>query len=172
MIDPELKYCPKCNDEYRAEIIRCAECGVELISGKDILAAAKHVNERKKSRSGKIGPHDDIVPIHKGQLNEIRDIEKELKAENIAYLVSGDGNSCNKGCCPSNFCLEVRREDALEAYTIIQAHIERTTALSHHDLSHCDVVFDPSVKHATCPACGFKFQTTTTTCPDCGLCFG
>lgn len=172
MIDPELKYCPKCNDEYRAEIKRCAECGVELVSGADVLAAVDLANARKKSRGGQIGPQEETVPIHKGQLNEIRGMELDLRSENIAYLVRGDESSCNKGCCPTTFSLEVRREDALEAYAVVQAHVERTTALSHHDLSHCDVVFDPSARQATCPACGFKFQTTTTTCPDCGLCFG
>ncbi len=27
IIDPELKYCPQCRDEYRAEIVWCPACG-------------------------------------------------------------------------------------------------------------------------------------------------
>lgn len=172
MIDPELKYCPQCNDEYRAEIERCAECGVALLSGADMLAVVNRANERKNSRTGEIGPDEDIVPIHKGQLNEIRAMEPELRAENIGYLITGEGSSCKKGCCPSTFLLQVRRPDAPDAFAVVQAHLERTTALNHHDLSSCDTVFNPEAGHATCPACGFEFQTTTTTCPDCGLCFG
>lgn len=172
MIDPELKYCPQCNDEYRAEIERCAECGVALLSGADMLAVVNRANERKNSRSGEIGPDEDIVAIHKGQLNEIRAMEPELRAENIGYLITGEGSSCKKGCCPSTFLLQVRRPDAPDAFAVVQAHLERTTALNHHDLSSCDTVFNPEAGLATCPACGFEFQTTTTTCPDCGLCFG
>ncbi|MCK9296782.1 MAG: hypothetical protein M0P70_17090 [Desulfobulbaceae bacterium] len=172
MIDPELKYCPQCNDEYRAEIEVCAACGVALLSGADMLAAVTRADARKNSRAGEIGPGEDIVAIHKGQLNEIRAMEKELQAENIGYLITGEGSSCKKGCCPTTFYLQVRRQDAPDAFAVVQAHIERTTALNHHDLSTCDAVFNPEARQATCPACGFEFQTNTTVCPDCGLCFG
>ena len=37
-IDPDLQYCPSCNDEYRAEIHVCAACGIDLLSGEQMLA--------------------------------------------------------------------------------------------------------------------------------------
>ncbi|MBI5557904.1 MAG: hypothetical protein HY885_09720 [Deltaproteobacteria bacterium] len=172
MIDPELKYCQKCQDEYRADIEICAECGSPLLTGSEMLAAARRGNERRDAGDSGLGQGEELVAIHKGQLNEIKAIEKELKAENIDAIITGDEKSCQKNCCPSTFYLQVRRVDAMDASAVVQSYIDKTTALSQHDMSHCDAVFNPEARQAVCPACGFKFQTTTTTCPDCGLCFG
>ncbi len=174
MIDPDFKYCPQCKDEYRAEIIVCADCGITLLSGKEMMERQKGSLSRKNSRRQDITPEDDIVSIHKADMKEVKLLEKELQKENIAVLIAseGGGSSCGKGCCGSSFLLQVLREDGRDAYAVVQAYIDRTTAISHHDLSHCDTVFNPEEKQAVCPACGFKFQTSAAICPDCGLCFG
>ena len=38
-IESDLKYCPRCGDEYRAEIATCAACRCDLLSGRQVLAA-------------------------------------------------------------------------------------------------------------------------------------
>lgn len=175
MIDPELKYCPRCKDEYRAEITLCADCGVALLSGKEMMERSKDSLARKNGRQKEITPEDDLVSIHKADMKEVKILEKELQKENIAVLIAGEGggSSCGKGCCgSSSFYLQVHRGDARDAFAVVQAYIDRTTAISHHDLSHCDSVYNPEEKQAVCPACGFKFQTSAAICPDCGLCFG
>ena len=96
MIDPDLKYCPKCKDEYRADITLCADCGITLLSGSEMLAATGKLDVIRNSRKGAIVPGDDIVPIHKGPLGELRPIEKELLAENIGVIISKDAGGC--GC--------------------------------------------------------------------------
>jgi hypothetical protein len=55
---------------------------------------------------------------------------------------------------------------------LIQTVFVQQTGLDGHDTSLADTVFNPDAGYATCPACGFEFETSTTTCPDCGLCFG
>ena len=172
MIDPELKYCPKCEDEYRAEIETCASCRIQLITGNDKLVMEEARKQRLTGRRGELTPEDDIVTIHGGQLNDIRHIEELLAVERIGTLVIGDDKSCGKGCCPSTYYLQVRREDALDALGIIKAEHKRVTALDHHDNSHADSVYDDKADEATCPACGHTFSTKAATCPDCGLCFG
>lgn len=172
-IDPELKYCPRCNDEYRAEIVQCAACGIPLLSGAEVLKRQGDVRSRRENRRRAIGPEDDIVALHKGDMQEIKRIEAELRREKIATLLVGEGGgSCGKGCCGTSLYLHVHRDDAADAVAVIQSYIDRTTAISHHDLSHCDEVFNPEKVQACCPACGFRFQTSSTVCPDCGLCFG
>ena len=96
MIDPDLKYCPKCKDEYRADIEMCAECGIILLSGSEMLSANGQFEKVRNRRKGAIVPGDDIVPIHKGPLGELRPIEKELLAENIGVIISKDAEGC--GC--------------------------------------------------------------------------
>lgn len=171
-IEPDLKYCPQCNDEYRAEIARCATCGIELETGVDRLARQEAAARRRTQRRVTLTAEDDIVSIHRGPLAEIKRIERMLAAENIGSLVTGDEQSCNKGCCPSNFYLQVRREDASDAFMVIQKDHRSQTALDHHDHGCAEGVFDQDAGTAVCPACGFSFTTNQTTCPDCGLCFG
>ena len=174
MIDPELKYCPQCEDEYRAEIDTCATCEIPLITGSEKLSMEEARKQRLTTRQGELTQEDDIVTIHGGQINDIKHIEGLLAAERIGTLVVGDDKSCDKGCCPSNYYLQVRREDAMDALEIIKAEHHRATGLvGHHDENgHADSVYDSSAGQATCPACGHTFPTSTTTCPDCGLCFG
>jgi len=96
MIDPDLKYCPKCKDEYRADIELCAECGITLLSGSEMLSSTSKLEVIKSARKGDIVPEDDIVPVHKGPLGELRPIEKELQSENIGVIISKDAGGC--GC--------------------------------------------------------------------------
>lgn len=171
MIDPELRYCPKCKDEYMAHVVNCAACEIPLISGTEMLAIEQSHHARRAQRATAISADDDIVTIHQAQLGEIRRLEDLLAAEGIAYLISGDDKACGQGCCPSSFLLSVLREDALDAFKIIQQEFERTTGLSDHDHTHAEAVFNPASLLVKCPACGATFTPTGPECPDCGLCF-
>jgi len=172
MFEPDLKYCPQCRDEYRAEIVRCAVCGVELLLGSEMVNLDNGKQMQRERRTDALSPTDDLVAIHKAPIADIRHLEELLRHERIICLVSGDEQSCNKGCCPTSFYLLVRREDASDAVGVIQAVHAQNTALHHHDTSHSHGVFNADAGEACCPACGHKFPTAFTTCPDCGLCFG
>lgn len=172
MIDPDLKYCPQCEDEYRADIENCAVCKIPLITGRDKIAMREAQQRQLAQRKGALSPDEDIVTIHSASMQDMKHLEELLAVENIGTLVVGDDNSCGKGCCPSTYYLQVRREDAQDAYKIILAEQQRLTALHYHDTAHVDNVFNADAGEATCPACGHTFSTTSTTCPDCGLCFG
>ncbi len=85
-------------------------------------------------------------------------------------MVSPDGG-CGKGCCGSDVELKIRKEDGTAALKIIDSDFDRMTGFT--DLSHefADNGFNPEDQEASCPACGETFSTSTSTCPDCGLCF-
>jgi uncharacterized Zn ribbon protein len=170
MIDPELKYCPKCKDEYRAEIIVCAACEATLLTGLEMLARQREGEGKRSSRKGSLTETDDLVAVRRGPLGELRAYEQLLKAEGIATLMAGDEKSCGKGCCAGNFDLVVRREDAAEAVKLIEAEIRRTAQIDIGSACHHDAVFHDEAVETTCPACGHKFPPSPE-CPDCGLCF-
>lgn len=172
MIDPELKYCPKCNDEYRAEIVQCASCGIHLLSGAELLEFQKKQTAHRSNRLGALTASDEIVSIHQGSAGELTAFEKILQQENIGVMIVDKSQGCGKGCCGTTLDLMVRKEEASDAYHLVQAALDKTRALDDHDLSGCDTVVNMDAGETTCPACGFTFQTSTTTCPDCGLCFG
>ncbi len=169
--ESDLKYCPQCQDEYRAEIKTCASCHIDLIRGAEMVALGDRSQQERKSRRGALTVDDDIVTIHKGPLADLKKLEKAFLRENIGMMIVGDEGGCNKGCCPTTFFLQVRREDAQAGMVLIQEDFQQVTGLDDYDTRHCEAVFNQDASHANCPACGFEFETSTTTCPDCGLCF-
>jgi len=171
MIDPELKYCPKCQDEYRAEIMACAACEAILVSGADLLARQQLGQEKRTARKGELQKDDELVSVRRGPLAEMRAYEQVLNREGIATLLAGEDKSCGKNCCPSSFDLLVRREEAAEAVQLIAAEIRRTAPLDGPGGSHHEAVFHDEAAETICPACGHRFPPTPE-CPDCGLCFG
>jgi hypothetical protein len=172
MIDPELKYCPRCNDEYRADIEQCAACEIALVTGTRKLEMEREKKEQLSRRRGKLTAEDELVIIERGSLHDLRRLESLLAAERIGTSMTGDENSCSKSCCPSNFYLQVRKEDAADALQIIAEEHRRTTGLDEIGHDHGQEIFNPAIAEAVCPACGFSFPTSQATCPDCGLCFG
>ncbi|OGR07126.1 MAG: hypothetical protein A2511_11245 [Deltaproteobacteria bacterium RIFOXYD12_FULL_50_9] len=169
--DPELCYCPKCNDEYRAGIELCAACGVALLTGKDMLLRHQAEISRLTNRRGALKEDDELIAIQKGPLGDLSRLQKRLEAERIGTMLKGDESACGKGCCPSVFFLLVRRDDARDALNIVEAEHIRLTGLSSQELVRSDAVFDPQREAAACPACGHVFETSRTECPECGLCF-
>ncbi len=171
-IDPDLKYCPRCNDEYRPDIRICAECGVELLSGRQMQAMLEERRQGRAGRSMQIGPDEELVDVRRGPVLQVKELQVLLGERGIPSLVVGEGGKgCGKGCCGTDLLLRVRPEDAPEVARILEEEYVRGTALVEHDTSFAHAVFNTAAEQATCPACGCTFPTTTTTCPECGLCF-
>ena len=178
MVEPDLKYCPKCNDEYRAEIEKCAACRIDLITGLQKIEKAEAQRKKLESRVSDLSPDDDLVRIQRGTLPEIQHLANLLNNERIGTLLVGDLKTCGKDrfgnflATPTTYDLQTKKEDAVEALHIIEEEHRRTTDLEQYDHSTADSVFNPDAGEACCPACGHAFPTTETTCPDCGLSFG
>lgn len=172
MIELDLKYCPECNDEYRAEIERCAVCDVVLITGAQKIEMEEERRRKQQNRTAELSPDDDLVALRRGPLSDMRHLVSLLEAENIGTLLVGDEKSCGQSCCPSVYTLLVKREDGMEAHVLLEEEHKRTTGLVYHEHSDVDSVFNPEAGEACCPACGHRFPPTGTTCPDCGLNFG
>ena len=172
MIDPELKYCLKCQDEYRADVEICGVCGATLVAGTDVLKMEADRRQQLDSRGGELSADDEVVNIRRGPLSDIKHLEGLLKRENIGSLIAGDEGSCGSGCCPSTFILQVRTDDVGVALDILEKDFQRSTGLAHHDASFGNAVFDNRASETVCPACGHTFLTSRTDCPDCGLSLG
>lgn len=175
IIDPELRYCPSCNDEYMPRIEICAACKMKLLSGEELLARQEAKKRKFAARGSRITDEEQVVSIRQGPLADMKHAESLLRGEHIPTVLAGDEKSCGKRCgggCASTFILQVRPEDAQEALEILAEDFRRTTALDHHDISHAGSIFDPLAAVAVCPACGYRFPPSTGACPDCGLQFG
>ncbi|OGR00979.1 MAG: hypothetical protein A2505_04120 [Deltaproteobacteria bacterium RIFOXYD12_FULL_55_16] len=170
MIEHDLKYCPKCRDEYRQEMEICATCALPLVLGADLAVREKSASRR--SRKGPLTPDDHLLVIFQAALAELKHLKALLEADQIGVMISKDSQGCASGGCAPKFQLLVRQEEVQDALLILAEEHHRATVLAEHDATHAEAVFNPEAMEAVCPACGFAFATTTTTCPDCGLCFG
>ncbi|MGX9726350.1 MAG: zinc ribbon-containing (seleno)protein DG [Candidatus Electronema sp. VV] len=170
MIDPDLKYCPRCGDEYRAEIERCAACAVSLLSGQELL---KRQGEDKKAATCRsLRPDDELVSIVKGPVVQMQTMQAVLKRAGIPSLAAGEASSCGSGGCGGpNLLIQIRKSDMEAAQAVLAREHLRTTGLHERDLAAANTVFDTAADSALCPACGCSFSTSRNDCPDCGLCF-
>ncbi|MFH7326470.1 hypothetical protein [Desulfurivibrio sp. C05AmB] len=172
MYDLMLKYCPVCGGEFRAEIQTCGICEVVLLSGGEMQNRVSEQAARRLGRAGALTGGEDMVLIQRGPLGDLRHLEALLKEERIACRITADEKSCSKSCCPSSFLLEVSRDDAPDAARIVEQEYRRMTRLDDHQMVAGDAVFNPEAEENICPACGYRFPSTSSECPDCGLNFG
>ena len=178
MVEPDLKYCPKCNDEYRAEIEKCAACCIDLITGRKKVEMEEARRKKLESRASELSPDDDLVRIRRGTLPDMQLLSGMLGGERIGTLLVGDMSTCGKDrfgntlAVPTSYDLLVKKDDGMEALNIIEDEHRRTTGLEQYDHSNADSIYNPEASEASCPACGHSFPTTETACPDCGLSFG
>ena len=172
MIEQDLQYCPRCRDEYRPEITRCAACAIPLISGAELLALDGAHHTSRAARKGALTPDDELVVIQQGSLADLKPLRDLLEGERIGVLISGDQQACGKGCCGPKLHLQVRREDAADALGLLAAEHRRTTGLAGHEASFADAVFEAGDGETVCPACGFVFAADLPACPDCGIFLG
>ncbi len=170
--DPDLKYCPQCDEEYRAEIENCATCTIALISGMEKMKLEQAQEQKLANRSMELSSDDNLASIRKGPLKDMKHLQTLLAAEKIPSLVAGEKGNCGAGCCGGGeFFLQIREEDGEDALMVLARDFQKTTSLDSHDLSNIHAVFDTGAEQSICPACGFSFSTDSSTCPDCGLCF-
>ena len=168
-IDPELRYCPQCGDEYRADIRACAACRVELESGRDLLGA-RNGGEREGKNVLEIRPEESVVGIQKGPIMQIKALQAHLLQLGLpSILVKEQGGGC--GCGGPEVVLQVREIDLHRVMSALAEEYRQSTGLADHDTRFVGAVFDDQAEEVHCPACGHRFSTRETTCPDCGLCF-
>ena len=96
-IDPGLMYCPQCHGEYRAGIVRCAACEVELVSGAERLARRGGGGRRAVRGTEAITAADALISLRRGQLKDLKYLRKLLAAEGIPSIIGGEGTACRTG---------------------------------------------------------------------------
>lgn len=88
--DADLKYCPTCRDEYRAEVESCATCKITLLTGREMADFVGQIQAARAKRRGDLTADDDIVTIHKGALGDLQRLAELFAAENIGMAIVSD----------------------------------------------------------------------------------
>lgn len=169
MFDDELKYCPVCHDEYRAEISLCATCDVTLIRGAQMQTKSDSLSKNAK-KPAVILESDRLIPLTRGRLLDLKRVKNVLAAIGIPSVLVNDDEYRN-GCCGGpELMLQIRWQDQQKAEAALQQEHELTTGQQAYS-GGVATIFDPQDEEVTCPACGHEFNPSGSKCPDCGLCF-
>lgn len=170
-IDPDLKYCPSCREEYRPEILACGECGRQLLTGVELQARLGEQGHGPRAKAV-ITADDPLTPVRQGPVLMIKELQSFLERQGLPSLAvkEGDG-ACNSGCRGPELLLLVRTVDLPEVAAALEEEHRLSTGLEQHQISRAGIVYDARDEQAVCPACGCCFSSRFAVCPDCGLCF-
>jgi len=92
-IDVDSNFCPKCGDEYRAEIATCPTCSIRLIPGSEKLAILSQQETGSPSHFIEISADDELVTLQTGKLGSLKPLQQLLKAEYVPSILAGDNDS-------------------------------------------------------------------------------
>lgn len=115
---------------------------------------------------------DDKICIGVLSSNDANRLKSLLAQKEIEIALLFNHATCTSGCRGSGSVeLWANKSDVEEIVKTFQG--EKSRILDGFDFNPeiVNQVFDPSQETAICPACGTKFQTTLSECPDCGLGF-
>jgi len=162
-----VRVCRDCGEEYRPEVVRCADCGGALedrFEGGPEGAAlpAAGGEEPAPDLTGYrvlfVTPRAaDLVPL----AERLREVPIDYRLAEPPGRVEG---------APARYALLVKEADAasaLEALADLVAPHEDAEAVRG-----VETRFDAEHGYRECPACGTKTAAGTTECPECGLVLG
>ena len=157
-----MRVCRDCGEEYRPEIVRCADCGGELedrYPGERGLAAGAADAAARRPSSPAIRvlfmtPRaTDLVPM----AERLREVAIEHRLAEQPGTVEG---------APPRYAMLVREADAGRRSQPSPTSSRRTTTGRLHAV---ETRFDPERGYLQCPACGPTRPPGATECPECGL---
>ncbi len=90
-IDPEMNYCPDCEDEFRGDIVKCPTCNVALMTGEEKIECKIAENKESSLRTMDICSDDELVSIRKAPLKDVKALQRILANERIPSILAGDG---------------------------------------------------------------------------------
>ena len=167
-----VRVCRDCGEEYRPEIVRCADCGGELEDrhegegegeGEESLPhpppeAVAAATELTGYRVLFMTPRAaDLVPL-----------AERLRGTHVSYRLAEQPGPA-EGAAP-RYALLVRDEDAARALGDLADLVA-----PHEDAAGVHAVetrFHPDRGYALCPACGAEAAPGVAECRDCGLGLG
>jgi hypothetical protein len=162
-MEQHVRVCRDCGEEYRPDIVRCADCGGELED--------RYPGEEVSRASGEPAPNPaadlagfralfmtpratDLVPM----AERLRQVTLEYRLAEQPGTVEG---------APPRYALLVREADAATALAALAELVASQDEAA--DLHVLETRFDPELGYVQCPACGTDQARGAVECPECGL---
>jgi hypothetical protein len=162
-----VRRCPVCGEEYRAEIVRCADCGVVLQDADDeVVPFEERLRPASLSEGGP--PPERKVPegyvlVYKGRdVGDVELLAEGLRQAGVPWHVhhtpaKPDGS-------PAAYDLMVPEAEAPRARRALAPLLGDGA-----DPEAVDRSFDAEAGYLRCPACSSEMPPGAKACPDCGL---
>jgi hypothetical protein len=156
------RYCPVCEDEFRPDILRCSDCGGELVDRDD----AEGVTDLGEPETGEPAPEPEppasalrsvFTCIDSTSLKEAAAL---LGDAGIPFRATGDATGFRVLVLPAY------QSDALTALAVLHGPVGDDTATAG------DPGPAPHGEAIACPACGAEVPASASECAECGLVLG
>jgi predicted amidophosphoribosyltransferase len=160
-----VRVCRDCGEEYRPEILVCADCGGVL---EDVTDFGAHESGALAPESERIPPPDLTGHRSVFQTREPRDLAaaaEALREAGLAFhVVEARVQNEERRSTLSIFV----RDESAESATRLLAPLHGPEAVAYAERSK-DRPLDTEEGNTTCPACDTAVPAGAPECPECGL---
>lgn len=154
-------FCPECRSEFRAEIVFCQSCEVDLVAAlesEDLFTSI----QKMEATLAEVA----LVPVVMGNPPELRRLQEGLYRERLPSVLANAGEGAYTPGTAAQLYLMAPEEDLPK----IADYITRTNQESLHREGVVEEVSLGQI--SSCPACGSDAPTEAAECPECGLMLG
>lgn len=157
-----VRVCRECGEEYRPEVVRCADCGGEL---EDRHEGEERVAHAPPEETAAAELTNHRVLFMTPRAHDLVPLAERLRDRHVEHRLAEQPASAEGA--PSRYALLVRDEDAAGALAaladILAPHEDAT------DVHAVETRFDPGRGYLQCPACGAEAGPGAAECLECGL---
>jgi hypothetical protein len=163
-----VKVCRDCGEEYRPEILRCADCGGELEARMEEEHGAWPVPTRRaEPREVDTRPPGDYRPIQwNAYAAALTPLADRLMAAEIPFYLRP---RVVEGGAVGGYEIRVRQEERELALRELEALHREASPDSGGDALAAPATQAGPAGRTGCPACGATLSESAVECPDCGL---
>ena len=166
MLVVHVRRCRECGEEYRPEVVTCADCGGPLVDADDEqvpFEARPRPGSAPETRPAARVPPEGYVPVYVGrELREIDPLVERLEEHAIPFHVQDTPGE--RGHSPSSYSVLVPEAEASRGRRVLAPLLGEGA-----DPEAADRGFDPERGYMSCPACSAEMPRGAEACPDCGL---
>jgi ribosomal protein L37E len=112
----------------------------------------------------------ELVCIGVYELSEAKRFGRELDVRQVNWEMKTNDQTCTRGC-KVTVELWVSESDLKQVREFMNREMARDLGGHEVNFEAINEVFDPSKGEVVCQACGMKFESKLSECPDCGLCY-
>lgn len=161
-------FCPECRSEFRPDIVRCANCEVDLV--KDLVAADPFSSTETMAE---MLADKEVEAVFVGNHAHLKEWQTLLSERKIASVMAGESGNADAPVVNvhERLFLMVASEQIGAVRDIIKENWD--AGLEVEGVMLGDGATSPEELGAdTCPACGSAVEASAVECGECGLVVG